>query len=331
MKAMLFRCLLAALLAFAPTLALADKAAINEYDTTASGNEDVGGVNIQGTAPASNMDDGLREIMSHLAEANAGTNPVADTWTFGDPADLTKRVRIDAGGITTATTRVLTAPDASGTIALISPASASGAASIDFAEDTDNGSNKVTLSGPAALSSDITVTLPTTTGNLITDAESKIELGTPQATTSGTSISFTGIPSWARRVTILFSGISTSGTSVPILQLGDSGGIETSGYAGNAGYIGHSVSTGLAQYTAGFGMNSSHAASNTYSGRAIFELLNASNNTWIYEMKGTYDSLVFTIHGEGVKSLSGTLTQIALTTVGGSDTFDAGSANISWE
>lgn len=89
---------------------------ITDYDETASGNEDVGGVGIQGTSPSSNMDNGLREIMSHLAEANAGTNPVADTWTFGDPANLTKRARLDAGGVTAGQTRVLAAPNFDGVL-----------------------------------------------------------------------------------------------------------------------------------------------------------------------------------------------------------------------
>lgn len=92
---------------------------LTDYDATAASNTDVGGINIQGSAAISNGDNALREVMSHLAETNAGTYPVADTWTFGDPADLTKRARIDAGGVTAGQTRVLTAPDFNGTIATL--------------------------------------------------------------------------------------------------------------------------------------------------------------------------------------------------------------------
>lgn len=92
------------------------KDTIPSYSATASSNTDVGGVGIVGTNAISNADDALREIMSHLKEMSAGTNPVEDTMTFGDPADLTKRYRFDAGSVTAGQTRVYTVPDANGTM-----------------------------------------------------------------------------------------------------------------------------------------------------------------------------------------------------------------------
>jgi microcystin-dependent protein len=92
------------------------KNSIRTYSTTAASNTDAGGVDAQGTAPASNMDDLIREVMSHLAEANAGTAPVDDTWTFCDPADATKGVRLDAGAVTAGNVRVLSMPDANVTL-----------------------------------------------------------------------------------------------------------------------------------------------------------------------------------------------------------------------
>jgi hypothetical protein len=88
------------------------KNTIRTYSTTAASNTDVGGVDIQGTAPASNMDDSVREIMSHLAETNAGTAPLDDTFSLCDPADATKKFRFDGGNITAGQTRVFTVPDA---------------------------------------------------------------------------------------------------------------------------------------------------------------------------------------------------------------------------
>jgi len=104
------------------------KNAITDYSTTAASNTDVGGVNIQGTAAISNADDALREILSHLAETNAGTSPWADTMTIGDAADLTKEFRFEASGITAGQTRVLTVPDANITLTGGNPPTNDGAA-----------------------------------------------------------------------------------------------------------------------------------------------------------------------------------------------------------
>lgn len=92
---------------------------LNDYSTSAASNTDIGGINIQGSAPVSNMDNGLREAMTHIADWIAGTAPVKDTANFCDPSDTSKIFRLDAGSITTATTRVLTVPDATGTLPLI--------------------------------------------------------------------------------------------------------------------------------------------------------------------------------------------------------------------
>jgi len=93
------------------------KNTLNDYSSTASSNSDVGGIGIAGTNAASNMDDGLRELMSHIANWIAGTAPVKDTATFADPSDLTKEFRFDGGGITAGQTRVITIPDGDVTIA----------------------------------------------------------------------------------------------------------------------------------------------------------------------------------------------------------------------
>jgi hypothetical protein len=94
------------------------KTKISEYDGTASNNTDLDSIALgEGIMVPSDLNNFCREIMAHLADMNAGTSAIQDTFTLSDPADDTKQVRFDAEDITTATTRVLTAPDADVTIA----------------------------------------------------------------------------------------------------------------------------------------------------------------------------------------------------------------------
>lgn len=116
---------------------------VRDWDPTASNNTDIAGIGIQGTNLPSNFDNALRTVMAQVAAADAGIEPVNDTWTFCDPADTTKRFRIDAGSITTATTRTYTAPNASGTLALLGLAQTWGA--------TQTFSDVVAISGAAPL------------------------------------------------------------------------------------------------------------------------------------------------------------------------------------
>ena len=94
------------------------KTKISEYDATAGNNTDLDSINLQENVMIpSDINNALREMMAHLADMNAGTSAIQDTFTLSDPTDDTKQVRFDAEDITTATTRVLTAPDADVTIA----------------------------------------------------------------------------------------------------------------------------------------------------------------------------------------------------------------------
>ena len=152
-------------------------------------------------------------------------------------------------------------------------------------------------------------------------------LATSQASTSGTNIDFTGIPSWAKRITVMFSEISTNGSSNPIVQIGDSGGIEATGYAGATGYSG--ATSGANSYSTGFFLNIGVVASSATSGVAT--LLNISGNQWVFGLSAGNASSAFSLSGGGNKTLSGTLDRVRITTVNGTDTFDAGSINISYE
>ncbi len=187
-------------------------------------------------------------------------------------------------------------------------------ASLVLSGDT---SGSITVAAPAVAGSN-TQTLAAVTGTL-----APIVSGTA-VTASGTSVDFTSIPSWVKRITVMFSGLSTSGTSNIQIQLGDSGGIETSGYAGSC-----DSRTNSAFYTSGFLVTNGITAAATHNTLATIGLLGA--NTWcISGVKGSAatDAAMFFA---GSKTLSDTLTQVRITTANGTDTFDAGSINLLWE
>ena len=211
--------------------------------------------------------------------------------------------------------------------------------SISVAGDT---SGSVTLSAPAVANTTV-LTLPSVSGTLITSAtgqtltapiingmgSSVITSGTAVASTSGTSIDFTGIPSWAKRVTVMFSGVSTSGTSYLQFRLGTSGGVEATGYlSADFGVGGTTTSTALS--TTGFQLRSD-TASSVSNGQLVISQLNSATNLWVATgIDGRSDVAVFYSFG-GSKTLAGVLDRVRITTVNGTDTFDAGSINILWE
>ncbi len=190
---------------------------------------------------------------------------------------------------------------------------------------TINGSG--TITGATTLAS--TIASPSMTGAVVsTMASSVITAGTAVASTSGTSIDFTSIPSWVKRITVMFNTVSTNGTSNLQIQLGDAGGVETTSYASNCGSSGGGTQlvTG-SNITTGFLLYSQDGASSSFSCQAVFT--NVSGNIWVGSVCGLVSSRVLV--GGGVKTLSDTLTQIRITTVNGTDTFDAGSINILYE
>lgn len=134
---------------------------VRDWDATASNNTDIAGIGIQGSNLPSNFDNALRTVMAQVAAVDAGTDPVNDTWSFCDPADTTKIFRLDAGSITTATTRVITVPNVSSTMAVLGLAqtftqaqtmpalTVSGSAPIISLTDTDTGADH-TISGSSS-------------------------------------------------------------------------------------------------------------------------------------------------------------------------------------
>jgi hypothetical protein len=176
-----------------------------------------------------------------------------------------------------------------------------------------------------AVAGTTTLTLPTFNGTV-----GLLVSGTAVASTSGTSIDFTSIPAGVRRITIMFSGVSTNGTSNPIIQLGDSGGIENTGYSATSFFIQNAGATGVVTSTAGYAI-ASGAAANSLIATFVINLIDASANRWVIAGSGTLESAATAFFTNGVKALSATLDRVRITTVNGTDTFDAGSINILYE
>lgn len=186
-----------------------------------------------------------------------------------------------------------------------------------------NGSGAITgatISSPTISSP--TITNPTISGATITSSTvsgGNLTLGTAQNTTSGTAIDFTGIPSWAKRVTVMFNGVSVSGTADLLIQIGTSSGIESTGYL---------AVSDVSAFTAAFGIRTQNAA---FAVKGAMVITTLGSNVWVMTTNTYLDSGTTARNGSGSKTLGGTLDRVRITTSNGTDTFDAGSVNIMYE
>lgn len=155
-----------------------------------------------------------------------------------------------------------------------------------------------------------------------------IIINTAVATTSGTTVSLsTTIPSWAKRVTLLFNAVSTNGTNELLVQIGDSGGFDTSGYVSESART-TAAGTAIATSTAGFIIGSS-LSTNSVSGEMILSLTGTAN-TWVSVSNFRLNTSAMN-YGAGILATSATMDRVQITTVGGTDAFDAGEITITWE
>ena len=157
-----------------------------------------------------------------------------------------------------------------------------------------------------------------------------LTLDTAKAATSGTSIDFTGIPSWAKRITVMLEGVSTNGSSALTLRVGT-----TSGFVDGAGsYVGSSdnMQSGVTPNNFSTGFNLEDATmSSTHVRHYVCTLLNFSGNRWMFSVVGGLSGTAAVTLGGGSISLAAVLDRVRLTTLNGTDAFDAGSVNIMYE
>ena len=137
------------------------------------------------------------------------------------------------------------------------------------------------------------------------------------------SIDFISIPSWVKRLTVMLNGVSLSSTANLLIQLGDSGGIENTGYLGSGNTAGSAT-----LYTTGFGSPIPNTAASIVQG--VITIQNITGNSWV--ASGAFSRSDAAAAGVtiGSKTLSDVLTQVRITSTS-TDTFDAGSVNIMYE
>ena len=192
-----------------------------------------------------------------------------------------------------------------------------------------SGTGTLTIAAPNT-NTNRTLTLPDGTGTFtVAGVNSNIVAGTAQTAppTTPQYFDFTGIPTWVKRITVMFSGVSGSGTSNQIIQTG-SGSIDATSYTGALSFLTTSTMSTAAYGTTGYAVVSNISGAQTVSGSIT--LFNVSGNIWVLSSV-LANAQGNTYVGGGVITTSGTLDRVRITTVNGTDTFDAGSINILYE
>ena len=268
---------------------------------------------------------------SWLNDVNSAVYNGTFQATTISPTNLSVSGTVSGSGFTTLVNNTLSAPGAIGSVTpntgaftTLTATSLTGLTTPLSVAQGGTGVTTSTGSGANVLGTSPTISSPTISGAVVSSmASSVLTLGTSQTSTSGTTIDFTGIPSWVKRITVMLNGVSTNGTSNLILQVG-SGSITSSGYSGTV-----TEASTSSYFSTSFQLRNSTAASLTYPGIITLYLFGSN----IYVANGIIGNSATnsTAQVAGVVTLSGALDRVRITTVNGTDTFDAGSINILYE
>lgn len=320
---------------------------VSEWSSSAINNTDIGGIDIaEGCAP-SGINNAIREMMAQVKDMQSGSD--ADNFTIGGnlsvsgtatimgdfvasagiTADITGNVIGNVIGNVTGNLTGNVTGNVSGTSANIT-----GTVAV-----ANGGTGAVSLTANSILIGNGTGAIqelaPSASGSVLqsngTSWESatlnRLTSGTSQSVGTGTSVSFTSIPSWATRITVMMNAVSSNGSSPFIIQIGTGGVAKTSGYE-SVGIVIQGDPNRL-QITNGFGLQQSVQTDTKMYGHAV--LTKQTGNTWIFSFNGVDYVNNVGYMGSGVGTLTGTLDSIFLTTVIGSTNFDAGTINIMYE
>ena len=314
----------------------------------------VGAANISGDLT-------VADKIVHSGDTNTSIRfPAADTVTVETSGS--ERVRVDSTGkVGIGTNAPATTLDVNGDVTITDKIIHSGDTNtcirfpvVDVVAIETNGSERLRVDSSGNLlvgtaSGSNTLTVDGTVGGTILATQAEAEAGTNNtklmtplrvaqaarpvfstsvSPTSGVLVDFTSIPSWARRVSVLFTGMSTSGTSGINLRLGTASAFATTGYtAARSSFSASAVTTSVE--SAGFFITNVGDATALITGR--IDLVNAYSNTWVASGNYSIPNLTRATIIAGFIDLSDVLTRIRLISSNGTDTFDAGTINISWE
>lgn len=305
--------------------------------------------NQAGAAFRSDLNAALAAIVTNNSGATAPATTHAHMWWADTSAGILKR----RNAANTAWISVMSLTLAFSAIgeSLAAAASASAARTAISAAASGANSDITSLSGlttalsiaqggtgQTSASNAINALLPSQTGNaglvLITNGTTA-SWGSPltvgaSTTLSGTATDITGIRSGARRITVNFVLASTNGTSAIALQLGDSGGIETTGYVSGCASIDGTNATSAITVTAAFALVTASVAAAQYSGTVVLTRVDAATNAWVAHSSLSADNGLGYFQN-GRKLLSAELDRLRITTLTGVNTFDGGSVTITVE
>jgi hypothetical protein len=191
---------------------------------------------------------------------------------------------------------------------------------------TSTGSGAIVLASSATLSSP-TINSPTFGGTPTMGASFITRMSAGGVSASGnTSVDFSSMPSWINTITVMFRNISTVSNDNILVQLGTSSGFTTSGYVSTS--IDFDGSGGVAANSTAGLLVKLNPGSNIVNGTMIIAY--TGSNAWVNNHTMSNNTNIMTVGG-GTIALGGTLDRVRITTVSGTDPFDSGTINVSYQ